>query len=138
MAQNRRINRSTPPPPKQKKKRIYPLFTWFSRFLPLEKIFGEKTERNQDLIPIRYFNYFLWVVVLLVAYEWLGYASEKYVRQSLILKREVEDLRAEYTTIKADYMKSGKQSVVIKKVQGVGLEENLTPPMKIVSPSEER
>lgn len=139
MAQNRRIDRSTPPPPKPKKKRKYPLFTWFSRFLPfLEKIFGEKTERNQDLIPIRYFNYFLWVVALLVTYEWLGYASEKYVRQSLTLKREVEDLRAEYTTIKAEYMKSAKQSVVIKKVQGVGLEENLTPPMKIVSPTEER
>ncbi len=139
MAQNRRIDRSTPPPPKPKKKRTYPLFTWFSRFLPfLEKIFGEKTERNQDLIPIRYFNYFLWVVALLVTYEWLGYASEKYVRQSLTLKREVEDLRAEYTTIQAEYMKSAKQSVVIKKVQGVGLEENLTPPMKIVSPSEER
>ena len=106
--------------------------------MPLDKIFGEKTERNQDLIPIRYFNYFLWVVALLVAYEWLGYASEKYVRQSLTLKREVEDLRAEYTTIKAEYMKSAKQSVVFKKVQGAGLEENLTPPMKIVSPSEER
>ena len=35
-------------------------------------------------------------------------------------------------------MKSAKQSVVFKKVQGAGLEENLTPPMKIVSPSEER
>lgn len=138
MAQNRRIVRSTPPPPKPKKNRTYTLFTWFSRFLPLDKIFGEKTERNQDLIPIRYFNYFLWVVALLVAYEWLGYASEKYVRQSLTLKREVEDLRAEYTTIKAEYMKSAKQSVVFKKVQGSGLEENLTPPMKIVSPSEER
>lgn len=139
MALNRRIVRSTPaPPPKPKKKRTYTLFSWFSRFLPLEKVFGEKTERNQDLIPIRYFNYFLWVVTLLVAYEWMGYASEKYVRQSLTLKREVEDLRAEYTTIKAEYMKSAKQSVVIKKVEGVGLEENLTPPMKIVSPSEER
>ena len=139
MALNRRIVRTTPPPPpKPKKKRTYTLFTWFSRFLPLDKIFGEKNERNQDLIPIRYFNYFLWVVALLVAYEWLGYASEKYVRQSLTLKREVEDLRAEYTTIKAEYMKSAKQSVVIKKVQGVGLEENLTPPMKIVWPSEER
>ena len=139
MALNRRIVRSTPPPPpKPKKKRAYTLFTWFSRFLPLDKIFGEKTERNQDLIPIRYFNYFLWIVALLVAYEWLGYASEKYVRQSLTLKREVEDLRAEYTTIKAEYMKSAKQSVVFKKVQGSGLEENLTPPMKIVSPSEER
>jgi hypothetical protein len=106
--------------------------------LPLEKVFGEKTEVNRELIPIRYFYYFLWVVTLLVLYERIGYLSEKYVRQSLTLKKEVEDLRAEYTTIKAEYMKSGKQSEVVVKVKGIGLEENLTPPKKIISPSSER
>jgi hypothetical protein len=135
MAQNRRIDRSRPT---AKPKRSYRFFRWVSRFLPLEKVFGEKTETNQDLIPIRYFYYFLWIVALLVLYERMGYLSEQYIRRSLVLKKEVEDLRAEYTTIKADYMKSGKQSVVIGKVKGMGLEENLTPPHKIVSPASER
>lgn len=135
MSPNRRIDR-TKPAPKPKKK--YPLFKWLTRFLPLGKVFGEKNEKNQDLIPIRYFYYFLWVVTLLVLYERLGFLSEQYIRKSLTLKKEVEDLRAEYTTIKSEYMKSGKQSEVIEKVKGMGLEENLTPPMKIVSPSSER
>ena len=127
--------RRTPPPPP---KREFSLFNWLNRFLPLEKIFGEKDERHQDRVPVRYFYYFLWVVFLLVAYERLGYMSEQYVRRSLVLKKEVEDLRAEYTATKADYMKSGKQSEIVERVQSMGLEENLTPPKKIVSTSGER
>jgi hypothetical protein len=138
MAENKRIDRSKPTPTPKPSKKQFSLFRWLSRFLPLEKVFGEKTEVNRELIPIRYFYYFLWVVTLLVLYERIGYLSEKYVRQSLTLKKEVEDLRAEYTTIKAEYMKSGKQSEVVVKVKGIGLEENLPPPKKIISPSSER
>ncbi|TDB68976.1 FtsL-like putative cell division protein [Arundinibacter roseus] len=135
MAENKRIDRSKPAPPPPKRK--FSLFQWLSRFLPLGKVFGEKNETNKDLIPIRYFYYFLWVVFLLLVYERIGYLSEQYVRRSLVLKKEVEDLRAEYTTIKAEYMKSGKQSEVVQKVQGTGLEENLTPPHKLVAPVQE-
>jgi len=129
--------RRTPPPP-PKPKREFTLFNWFNRFLPLEKIFGEKDERHQDRVPIRYFYYFLWVVFLLIAYERVGYQSEQYVRKGIHLKRQVEDLRAEYTVVKAEYMKSGKQSEIAERVKAMGLEENLTPPKKIVSHSEER
>jgi len=129
--------RRTPPPP-SKPKRKFSLFNWLNRFLPLERIFGEKDERHQDRVPIRYFYYFLWVVFLLIAYERVGYQSEQYVRESIRLKRQVEDLRAEYTVIKAEYMKRGKQSEIAERVKAMGLEENLTPPKKIVSPSEER
>ncbi|WP_373514384.1 FtsL-like putative cell division protein [Persicitalea sp.] len=129
--------RRTPPPP-PKPKREFSLFNWLNRFLPLERIFGEKDERHQDRVPIRYFYYFLWVVFLLVAYERVGYLSEQYVIRSLKLKTEVEDLRAEYTATKAAYMKSGKQSEIVERVKAMGLEENLTPPKKIVSLSEER
>jgi hypothetical protein len=135
MTPNRRIDRSQPAP---KPRRSFSLFKWLNRFLPLGKVFGEKNETNQDLIPIRYFYYFLWIVALLVLYERLGFLSEQYVRRSLTLKKEVEDLRAEFTTVKAEYMKTGKQSEVIDKVKEMGLEENLTPPMKIVAPSAER
>lgn len=130
--------RRTPPPPPPKPKRKFSLFNWLNRFLPLEKIFGEKDERHRDRVPIRYFYYFLWVVFLLVAYEREVYQSEQYVRKSIRLKKQVEDLRAEYTVIKADYMKSGKQSEIAERVKAMGLEENLTPPKKIVSSSEER
>ncbi|GHB70309.1 FtsL-like putative cell division protein [Persicitalea jodogahamensis] len=132
------MNKRRTPPPPPKPKREFSLFNWLNRFLPLERIFGEKDERHQDRVPVRYFYYFLWIVFLLVAYERLGYLSEQFVRKSLKLKAEVEDLRAEYTATKAEYMKSGKQSEIVERVRILGLEENLTPPKKIVSTSEER
>ena len=48
------------------------------------------------------------------------------------MKAEVEERRADYTTKKADFMKSGKQSEIIKRVESMGLQENKTPPTKIV------
>ena len=47
------------------------------------------------------------------------------------MEREVEDLRADYTTLKAEYMLSGKQSEVAKSVSDMDLEESLVPPKKI-------
>ncbi|PWJ56551.1 hypothetical protein CLV98_11145 [Dyadobacter jejuensis] len=136
------LNRRKPKPeikvPKAAKpKRTYDVFNWLNRFLPLDKIFGEKAPGKEERVPVKYFYYVAWVVALLVCYEWIGYKSEQYVRNSIKLKKEVDDLRAEYTSIHADYMKSGKQSVVIEKVKSIGLEENLTPPKKIIVRSDD-
>ncbi|WP_025764145.1 FtsL-like putative cell division protein [Dyadobacter tibetensis] len=133
MSLNRRrpkVEVKAPKPPK--KKRQYDVFNWLNKFLPLDKIFGEKVPGQEERVPVKYFYYVAWVVALLVSYEWLGYKSEQYVRNSIKLQKEVDNLRAEYTSIHADYMKSGKQSVVIEKVKDIGLEENLTPPKKII------
>jgi hypothetical protein len=48
------------------------------------------------------------------------------------MQAEVEDLRADYTTLKADLMFASKQSEVAKKVKIYGLKESLTPPFKVV------
>jgi len=118
-----------PKPPKRK--REYHLFNWLNRFLPLDRAFGERLPGQEERLPVKYFYYFGWVVILLVAYERIGFQSEEYVRNSIKLKKEVDDLRAEYTSIHSDYMKSKKQSTVIEKVKEEGLIENLTPPKKI-------
>jgi hypothetical protein len=136
MAENRRKPKPlTPKPPKTKRKHL--LFNWLSRFLPLHRVFGENTPGYEERVPVKYFYYFGWVVFLLVIYERIGFQSEYYIRKSINLKKEVDDLRAEYTSIHAEYMKSGKQSVVIEKVKEIGLEENLTPPKKIIIKKED-
>ena len=58
--------------------------------------------------------------------------AEKTVRKINNVQAEVEDLRADYTTMKSDLMFASKQSEVAKKVKVFGLEESLEPPHKIV------
>ena len=136
MAENKRRPKPIPQKP-PKPRREYSLFNWLNRFFPLDKAFGEKVPGQEERVPIKYFYYFGWIVILLVIYERIGFQSEEYVRNSIKLKKEVDDLRAEYTSIQAEYEKSGKQSVVIEKVKPDGLEENLNPPKKIIIKKEE-
>lgn len=135
MAENKRRPKPTPEKP-PKRRREYSLFNWLNKFFPLDKVFGEKLPGKEERVPVKYFYYFGWIVILLVIYERIGFQSEEYVRSSIKLKKEVEDLRAEYTSIQAEYEKSGKQSVVIEKVKPDGLEENLNPPKKIIIKNE--
>lgn len=125
------------PPKPPKRKREYSLFNWLNRFLPLDKVFGEKLPGQEERLPVKYFYYFGWVIILLVAYERIGFQSEDYVRKGIKLKKEVDDLKAEYTSIHAEYERAGKQSVVVEKVQAEGLVENLTPPKKIIVKEDE-
>ena len=93
MAENKR--RPKPIPPKApKRKKEYSLFNWLNRFLPLDKVFGEKVPGREERLPVKYFYYFGWVVILLVAYERIGFQSEEYVRKSIKIKKEVDDLKA--------------------------------------------
>jgi hypothetical protein len=47
-------------------------------------------------------------------------------------KAELEELRADYTTQKAEFMKKGKQSYLAEAMKKYKLEVSLTPPYKIV------
>lgn len=136
MAENKKRPKPIPSKP-PKRKREYHLFNWLNRFLPLDKVFGEKLPGQEERLPVKYFYYFGWVIILLVAYERIGFQSEDYVRKSIKLKKEVDDLKAEYTSIHAEYERAGKQSVVVEKVQAEGLVENLIPPKKIILKEDE-
>jgi hypothetical protein len=54
------------------------------------------------------------------------------VRKIDRLQSDVEDLRADYTTLKADIMYASKQSEVARRVKELGLKESLNPPFKVV------
>lgn len=131
MAQNRPKKAPEPVKPKEPKYQFYKLV---NRVLPLDKVFAETetTSAQDERIPIRFFYFLTWLVLLLVTYERIGYWSEQNARKSIKLTRTVEELRAEYTSIKAEYMKSGKQSAILEKVASDSLQESLTPPHKVV------
>lgn len=82
--------------------------------------------------PVKYLPKVAFVVILGIIYVGNSHYAEKANRKITKLEDEVEDLRADVTTLEADYMFSSKQSEVAKKVKTLGLEESKQPPYKIV------
>ena len=58
--------------------------------------------------------------------------AEKTTRAINKSQSEVEDLRADFTTLKADVMFASKQSEVARRVKSLGLKESVKPPFKII------
>ena len=101
------------------------VFSGLEKKLKLETYFEEG-------FPVQYLPKILFVMVLGLIYIGITHYAEKTVRKINNIQAEVEDLRADYTTLKADLMFSSKQSEVAKKVKAYGLKESLTPPYKVV------
>ncbi len=100
------------------------LFSFFERRLRLESYFEEG-------FPVQHVPKLVFVMLLGLFYIGNTHYVDKTVRRINELQSEVEDLRADYTTTKADLMFSSKQSEVARKVSQFGLKESLKPPYKI-------
>lgn len=100
-------------------------FALLENVINVEKIF-EKGLPIQFLMPL------LFCTMLCIVYIGNLHYGEKNIRRIAKLRVEVEDLRADYTTLKADYMHSSKKSEVAKKAQILGLQESINPPSKIL------
>lgn len=74
---------------------------------------------------------FLYVAFLALIYIWSNHRAENLIRKIEVMQREVEDLRADVTTLEAEYMLSSKQSEVAKKIAPLGIVEISEPPVKI-------
>lgn len=101
------------------------VFSGLEKRLRLEAYFEEG-------FPVQYVPKILFVMMLGLLYIGNTHHAEKTVRQINNIQAEVEDLRADYTTLKSDLMFSSKQSEVARKVNAYGLKESLKPPHKIV------
>ena len=101
------------------------VFSGIEKRLNLESYFEEG-------FPIQYLPKILFVVGLALFYIGNTHYAEKTVRKINHIQAEVEDLRADYTTLKSDLMFASKQSEVARKVKVYGLKESLIPPTKIV------
>jgi len=101
------------------------IFSGFEKRLKLEGYFA-------DGFPVQYLPKILFVTFLSIIYISNTHYAEKTVREINAIQAEVEDLRADYTTLKADLMFASKQSEVARKVKDFGLRESLTPPYKVV------
>lgn len=82
-------------------------------------------------LPVKYLPHVLYVSLLGILYIGNNHYAERTIRKIDKLQIEVENLRADYTTMKADYMFDSKQSEVSKKVEPYDLMESQNPPYKI-------
>lgn len=87
--------------------------------------------------PVKYLPKVVFAVLLGIIYVWNNHYAERATRQLDALEEEVEDLRADVTTLEADYMFGSKQSEVARKVKDLGLEESKEPPIKIIVDEDE-
>lgn len=101
------------------------IFAFFDNIFNMDRILGGE-------FPASQLRYVLWVSALIVIYIVSSLNAESLIHRIDKAKFALEEKRADYTTQKADFMKAGKQSEIIKKVEPMGLEENKVPPTKIV------
>ncbi len=100
------------------------IFSGLERRLKLETYFEEG-------FPVQYLPKIMFVMLIGLLYISNTHYSEKTVRRIDHAQSEVEDLRADYTTLKSDLMYASKQSEVARKVKVIGLKESLNPPTKV-------
>lgn len=105
------------------------LFKSIEERLRLDTIFDQG-------LPIKYLPYLLYVTAFGIFYIGNSHYAEKNIREISRLKQEVEDLRADFTTLKSEYMFDSKLSEVAKKAAPLGLKASMEPPYKIVKEEE--
>jgi hypothetical protein len=101
------------------------MFSGMEKRLKLESYFEEG-------FPVQYLPKILFIVFLGLIYISNTHYADKTTRAIEKAQSEVEDLRADFTTLKADVMFASKQSEVARRVKQLGLEESLKPPFKVV------
>jgi len=100
-------------------------FALLENYLNVERFF-------EDGLPVKFLPPILFITFLCILYIANLHSAEKNIRKISKLQVEVEDLRADYTTLKADYMYTSKQSEVALKAAKIGLVESEIPPSKII------
>ncbi len=86
-------------------------------------------ERITRQLPFLFFVAFL-ALIQITNRNW----SERTIRQIEVLQDTLDNLRSESITLSAKLMDASRPSEVVKKVEaaGIGLEEPLRPPKKVI------
>ncbi|WP_026955267.1 FtsL-like putative cell division protein [Algoriphagus vanfongensis] len=100
------------------------IFSWIEEKLDITKVLGEG-------VPVQLVPPVGFIVLLGLIYIWSNHRAENMVRKIEKAQQEVEDLRADVTTLEAEYMLSSMQSELAKKVADQGIIELNEPPIKI-------
>lgn len=86
----------------------------------------------------RYFPYIFFLAGLAIIHIYNSHLAIKTVRRCDELSKEIKEARAEYISVKSEFMYRSKQSQVAKRLEGTGLKELTQPPIKITETEEDR
>ncbi|MFL0682196.1 hypothetical protein CLV31_11854 [Algoriphagus aquaeductus] len=100
------------------------IFTWIEEKLDVTGILGEG-------VPVQLVPPVGFLVLLALIYIYSNHRAENMVRKIEKAQQEVEDLRADVTTLEAEYMQSSMQSEVAKRAAKLEIYELNQPPIKI-------
>ncbi|MFN3760604.1 MAG: FtsL-like putative cell division protein [Algoriphagus aquaeductus] len=100
------------------------IFTWIEEKLDVTGILGEG-------VPVQLVPPVGFLVLLALIYIYSNHRAENLVRKIEKAQQEVEDLRADVTTLEAEYMQSSMQSEVAKRAAKLEIYELNQPPIKI-------
>jgi cell division protein FtsL len=73
----------------------------------------------------------LFIIILLLIHIYNVHTTERIIRKTDTLNKEIKELRSEYITILSELMSESKQSTVAKKLDTLGIKELISPPIKI-------
>ncbi len=129
MSDNELRNGTSQDAPKAKKARRSSrksVFEWIDATFDVSSIITEK--QTVVLIPK-----LLLVFVTGVIYIMTSHWCDRLIREQDKVKKEIQDVRFDYTTLKAQYMKESKLSEMLenKTIQELQLNSGQTPPYKI-------
>lgn len=100
------------------------IFSWIEEKLDVTGILGEG-------VPVQLVPPVGFLVILALIYIYSNHRAESMVRKIEKAQQEVEDLRADVTTLEAEYMQSSMQSEVAKRAAVLDIYELNQPPVKI-------
>ncbi|AMM49881.1 hypothetical protein TH61_00025 [Rufibacter sp. DG15C] len=116
-----------PRPPRQKGTSLFELL---DRYTKVDWFFA-------DGLPVKYLPKVLFLMAVTIFYIGNSHYAERTLRQIDKTKSDTEDLRADFTTLKSDYMEASKQSEVARNVAASGLMESSSPPIQVVIKKDE-
>lgn len=119
-----------PEAPKPKKGKGFSLFSLLDKYANVDALF-------EHGVPLKFMPHVLFLTGITLFYIGNTHFAEKTIRKIDKVKIETEDLRADFTTLKSEYMEASKQSEVARKVAPLGLIESSSPPYQVIVPEDE-
>lgn len=103
-----------------------------------EPITQEQQTANETAIPLWSWIKFAMVgFALMVFYIYNSHHANKAIRKKEELTKELKELHSERISLESQITNASKQSELSKRLEGSGLKEITTPPIKLVKPHEQ-